>query len=739
VVRKGRIYGAAFLVSLVTLLVYLPALQNGFVNWDDQLYVYKNSNIWALDVDFFKWIFSAFHASNWHPLTWLSHAIDYALWGLNPLGHHLTSIIFHGLNTFIVVLLITRLVSLVRMDGDIGIINHEDQVRQATLPSERSIHSHKFSLIVGAVTGLLFGLHPLHVESVAWVSERKDVLCAFFFFLSVFSYIQYTSSVQGRRGVQYGLCLLFFILSLMSKPMAVTLPVVLLILDVYPLGRLDVTSLLRSKPLILTEKLPFFMFSAAALVLTFMAQKESGAIKSLDVHPMGERVLVAFRSLCFYLYKTVWPRNLAPLYPYPSEISVFGLMYTGTIITVLGITLFCIWAWRRQKVWAVVWTYYVVTLMPVLGIVQVGEQAAADRYTYISGLGVVLLVGLGSAYGWREIMRKGNGAFRTFFASASVIFILLALSFKTVNQIEVWKDSMTLWNWELKMFPDSFAAYKNRGKAYKDLGKYNQAVRDYDKSVALNPDYADAYVNRGNVYKELKFYQRALEDYNTAIVLDHDFAVAYFNRGVVYSELREYEKSIENYNKVIELAPSYAYAYLNRGLVYEKSGDYQKALQDIGKAMRINHKDREVMTAYGNIHTVLERYQLALEELNKVIELYPKFPKVYYSRGIVYEKTGDYQQAIKDYTKAIDLQSDYNLAHINRGIVYGKLGHIRRAIQDFDKAIQLDSQNSLAYFNRGTAYKILGNYQQAKEDFQISARIGNKKAQEYLMSQGIAW
>jgi lipoprotein NlpI len=654
---KERRIGGAILVALLTVLVYFPALQNGFVNWDDQIYVYKNSNIWALDVDFFKWMFRAFHASNWHPLTWLSHGIDYAVWGLDPLGHHLTSIVLHGLNTFLVVILITRLV---KASGD----------SQYSSPVTRH-SSLRSPLVAGAVTGLLFGVHPLHVESVAWVSERKDVLCAFFFFLSVLSYLQYTSSVQGRRGVQYGLCLLFFILALMSKPMAVTLPVVLLILDVYPLKRLDVTSLLRSKPGVLTEKLPFFMFSAAASVLTVMAQKESGAIKSLDVHPLGERILVAFRSLCFYLYKTVWPRNLAPLYPYPSEISVFGLMYTGAIITVLGITLFCIWSWKKQKIWAVVWTFYVVTLLPVLGIVQVGEQAAADRYTYIPGLGAFLLVGLGSAYGWGKIIRKGNGIFRAFFASASAIFILLALSFKTVNQIEAWKDSVTLWTWELKVFPDSYVAYKNLGKAHKDLGMYNQAIQDYDKSVALKPDYTDAYVNRGNVYKELKSYQRALEDYKTALILDHDFAVAYFNRGVVYSELEEYMKSIEEYNRVIELAPSYAYAYLNRGLVYERIGDYQ--------------------------------------------------------------------QALKDYTEAIKLRSRYDLAYINRGIVYGKLGHVRKAIKDFDRTIQLDSQSSLAYLNRGMAYRILGNNQQAKEDLQISARLGNEKAQQYLMTQGIAW
>jgi hypothetical protein len=363
-----RVLAVAFLVALLTLLVYLPALQNDFVNWDDHLYIYENPHIRSIDSEFFKWIFTTFHASNWHPLTWLSHAIDYAIWGLNPMGHHLTSIILHGLNTFLVVILIIRLIN---YDRD-----------KAPITVENKKFSNNNPIIAGAITGLLFGLHPLHVESVAWVSERKDVLCAFFFLLSILSYLKYTSPLQKQKTVHYALCLLFFIFALMSKPMAVTLPVVLLILDVYPLGRLHLKSAFTNPPLppftkgglggikVLIEKLPFLILSLASSVVTIIAQQN--AIVTFEARPLGERLLVAIRAPVFYLFKMLWPTDLSPLYPYPSKISFLTIEYMGSFILVVCITAFCIWLWKRQKIFAIVWAYYIVTLLPVLGIIQVG-------------------------------------------------------------------------------------------------------------------------------------------------------------------------------------------------------------------------------------------------------------------------------------------------------------------------------------------------------------------------------
>ncbi|UCF87094.1 MAG: hypothetical protein JSV71_06355, partial [Nitrospiraceae bacterium] len=333
----------SFFVSFITLLVYLPALQNDFVNWDDNEYIYDNPYIQSFDLKSIKWMFTAFHAANWHPLAWLSHAIDYAVWNLNPMGHHLTSIVLHGLNTFLVVILITQLVSFGRNNIAVQIRYSKSEARDP--------------LLAGIITGLLFGLHPLHVESVAWVSERKDVLYAFFFLLSILTYLKYTSS-SGKRGFFYSACLFFFILSLMSKPMAVTLPAVLILLDWYPLKRFEFKLALTSKRRVLIEKLPFFVLSLITSVLTFMAQQAGGSVATIETLSFVKRMLIAVRALGFYLLKILWPLNLAPFYPYPSEDSMLIKEFIMASIVVFLITAFCIYLLKRQRVWSVVWVYY---------------------------------------------------------------------------------------------------------------------------------------------------------------------------------------------------------------------------------------------------------------------------------------------------------------------------------------------------------------------------------------------
>ncbi len=368
---RWRAYGIAILVAVITVLVYLPALQNGFINWDDDIYVYRNQDIRSINFVFLKWAFTAFRAYNWHPLTWLSHAIDYSIWELNPIGHHLTNILFHGLNAFLVFIVATRLMESAKTK----------EILLFAAEEKRKFFVKAF--ITGAVAGILFGIHPLHVESVAWVSERKDVLCAFFFLLSIFFYLGYTSSLheQGqyshgssiKRYRQYGFCLLFFIMALMSKPMAVTLPVVLIILDIYPLGRLNKGYGFKSIKKLLAEKIPFLILSAISSVLTIAAQQL--LIKEQDI---GTRLLVGINAYAFYLVKTVFPVNLAPLYPYPDNISFWSPEVFGTIVILAGITAFCIASWRKNKIYSAVWLYFIVTLLPVTGIVRFGKQMAAD-------------------------------------------------------------------------------------------------------------------------------------------------------------------------------------------------------------------------------------------------------------------------------------------------------------------------------------------------------------------------
>lgn len=309
--NKYKIQAAIFLAALITFVAYLPALQNGFVNWDDDEYVYENSNIQSIDYIFFTWIFTLRANPTWHPLTLLSFGLDYFIWGLNPAGYHLTNIIFHTLNTILVFILTGRLLKY--------------KFGEKT--------DYKQTIIIGGITALLFGLHPLHVESVAWISERKDVLYAFFFLMSLLMYLTYTNpySLFSRR-LYYIFGIILFIMALMSKPMAVSLPFVLLILDFYPLNRLKTGEGMSGFKKVLIEKLPFFILSVLSSLIAIQSQQLGGALKSFENYPLLLRIYVAVRGYIFYLAKTIIPVNLYPLYPHPVSINFFSFEYLGSFI-----------------------------------------------------------------------------------------------------------------------------------------------------------------------------------------------------------------------------------------------------------------------------------------------------------------------------------------------------------------------------------------------------------------------
>ncbi len=641
--QRIRDWAVAFTVALITTLVYLPALKNGFVNWDDPAYVYENQYIRSIDFEFFKWMFTTFHASNWHPLTWLSHAIDYAIWGLNPMGHHLTSIILHGLNTFLVVILIIRLVSYAQHKALSTIPSIEGgETHPCTLPdppvAEQAgpLKRGLSPIIAGVVTGLLFGLHPLHVESVAWVSERKDVLYAFFFLLSILSYLKYTSlQKQGLSGHSspvtrhrwYFLCLIFFILSLMSKPMAVTLPVVLLILDIYPLGRLDFRSVFTNPPLppftkggqggikVLIEKIPFLGLSLASSVVTIIAQRSGEAMATLEEYPLWVRICVAIRALGFYLFRMLWPTDLCPFYPYPPKISFLTIEYMGAFILVVCITVFCIWSWKRQKVFLAIWAYYLVTLLPVLGIIQVGTHAAADRYMYLPSLGHVLLIGLGVSWLWVKAKIRHNKSF-LFLKKISIIivaaFVTVHLSILTVKQIKIWRDSLTLWNTEIKRFPNgSPLIYINRGNAYTDLRWYHYAIEDYRTAIKLNPDNPKAYYNMGLAYDEKGSINEASYYYQQALKLKPDYPQALSNLGIIYGKRGRFEEATELFKKALNIAPDDTITLFNLGLAYEElaKGYELQAMshEQLAKSTEQSAKSRELTAK------AIETYQKVLK------------------------------------------------------------------------------------------------------------------------------
>lgn len=565
-IKKGAYFWwAAVIPAVITFLAYLPALQNGFVNRDDNVYVYENPYIQSIDLGLLGWIPSVVI---WHPLTMLSLAIDYALWGLNPIGYHLTNNTLHSINTFLVFILTVLLINSMQGYRYLGDVN-------------------KRVLIVGSVTAFLFGIHPLHVESVAWVSERKDVLCGFFFLLTLLMYIKYaTACAKKQKFIYYLACFTFFICALLSKPMAVSLPLVMLIIDFYPLKRISVEKLKK----VLLEKLPFILFSLLISLTAVWVHYAEKKLPTLEYYHLSERMLSALRAYIFYLGKMIVPINLATFYPLPNKIGLFvSVEYFGAFILILIISLFAIRSIKKNNLYFSAWLYYLIALLPVIGFVQVGGYAsAADRYTYLPSIGPFLLVGLGVGLSYERFSGKLRN---TFF----IIFIIISafLISRTLIQISTWRNSVTLWTHELKLYPDATIAYNMRGIAYYNMGQFQQAIIDYTEAVEIAPEFEEALINRGNAFYSVGDYQQAITDYSKALDLNPQRDAAYSNRGSAYAGIENYSLAIKDFNEAIRLNPNNARAYYNLALIYLELNSYEQALGYQKKAATLGLKQAQ--------------------------------------------------------------------------------------------------------------------------------------------------
>jgi tetratricopeptide (TPR) repeat protein len=506
----------AIALALVTVMVYLPSLRNGYVYYDDSLYITMNRSITHLDLSFVRWAFSTFQYYNWQPLTWISFALDHALWGDDPFGYHLTNAFLHAANTFLVMILVARLFSAAGQRGSIGVY-----------PPERM-------LITAGTTAFLFGIHPLHVESVAWLGERKDVLYALFYLLALLAYLSYAAtSSRDRRFRYYGVCLLLFGCSAMSKAMAVTLPVLMILLDLFPLRRVRGSRKEKLRVLVL-EKVPFFLISAVVSVLAFTAQQLGGAVQDLGVITPGERVLAAFRAGYFYLEKTLVPRGLAPFYPtfLPITVEAHDL---AVVAAYLAIVVSCFWTARRSWFLVSLWSSYFVTLLPVLGLVKVGSQSAADRYAYLAMLGPLLLIGLAVALTAERLGRRFSRSTGWLFVFCIALTMSVVLSILTIRQISVWKDDVTLWSREVEVYPYSVPlGYIYRADAYFRRGMTEQAVADYSIALQVDPRNSEAYYKRGNLFYITGRMRLAAEDFTQALLFNPDLTEARY-----YKQLAE--------------------------------------------------------------------------------------------------------------------------------------------------------------------------------------------------------
>lgn len=536
------------LLAVVTLALYNPVNRHPFVNYDDDRYVTENPHVrQGLTGDTISWALTSTEQANWHPLTWISHALDVSLFRLNPAGHHFTSVVIHIANAIFLFLL------LIWGTNRLG-------------PS----------LFVAA----LFALHPINVESVAWISERKNVLCTFFFFLTLWAYGWYVKKPNWKR---YLLVAASFAAGLSAKPMVVTLPFVLLLLDYWPLERTQRINEreAESGTRLVVEKIPLLVLSAFSAILTMHAQQAGGAVRSTQQFSVGVRLANAINAYATYLSNMIWPTRLAPLYPHPGD-SLATWRVAVAASALLAITA-AVWKLRTRRYLLVGWFFFLGTLVPVIGLVQVGEAAMADRYAYIPLTGIFVMI----AFGVADLAQSKNHKLVPVLAASAA---LIAFSFATHQQIQYWQSSEELWTHTLAVTENNFVAEDNLGGALVLEGKGEEAHAHFEAAALINPKDAMSHSNLGTYDLQHGQMQQAIKQYQTAIELTSDpglLAQTYANLGAAYRTIGDSAQAQEDYNHALRLNPNQFNAWLGLGLVAQKQGNLTEAITDLSRSVEL--------------------------------------------------------------------------------------------------------------------------------------------------------
>jgi protein O-mannosyl-transferase len=632
----------AFLLVLVTAVIYSNVLKNDFDYYDDESYITANIHIQkGLSWTSIKWAFTSIgYSDNWHPLTWLSHMLDVQLFGLKPAGHHFTNLFFHILATLLL----------------FGFLFYATGL-----------------LWPSTLVAALFALHPLHVESVAWVAERKDVLSSVFWFASLWAYAYYIHCPDIKK---YVLVFILFALGLMAKPMLVTPPVILLLLDYWPLERLTLNR--RSFVRLAAEKLPLVMLTIVSSIITIFAQH--GAIGSLRQYTLLIRISNAINSYCVYLCQAFWPKELSVLYPFRLPQFVHTIVCLSSLII---ITAAVIWLGRKKKYLITGWLWYIVSLVPVIGIVQVGSQAHADRYTYIPLIGIFIMVAW-SLYAIAERMTHLKKLSVNVVLSA--IFICMAI--KTREQIGYWQNGITLFSHAFDVTKGNVNedAYCNFGNLLSQAGRTDEAVSCYRRTLELNPDHAKAHTNYGLLLSDMGKTDEAIAHYLKA--LEHGpNAEVHNNLGTLLAKMGRTDEARVHFLKALEINPHYGDAHYNFGLLLSNMGQTDEALAHYQKALEINPKDGGAHFNLGILLANLGRGNEAMAHYQKVLEINPNNANAHNNLGALLAQCGRTDEAIAHYRKALEINPDAIGTLQNLAFAFVQKGQLTDAASVLQKAL----------------------------------------------------
>ena len=597
-------------LAALTITAYWELRDNNFVSYDDDVYVTANAHVQrGLTLDNIGWALTSTSAANWHPLTWLSHMLDWELYGKNPAGHHITNLLIHMAN---VVLLFWLLEA---MTG---------------------------GLWQSAIVAALFAIHPLSVETVAWVAERKNVLSTLFWILTIWAYVWHARKPSWGR---YSVVLLLFVMALMSKPMVVTLPLVLMLLDYWPLNRLKRTAetaptrvnekrTKRARPVkaaqsypslslkqLVIEKLPLLLLALISSLVTVIAQRAGGAVGTIEAFPLLVRCENAVVSYARYLLDMIWPLRLAVFYPHPQH-SLPKWQLAMSAVVLVGLTVIVITHIRKAGYLSVGWLWYGGTLVPVIGIVQVGLQSRADRYAYIPLIGIFIMI-VWPAWEWISQRRR-----RRQVAAVAVAGVVIALTAATRSQVLYWTTSVTLFERALAVTENNYVAHNNLGESLAQQGRLDDAEAHFAAAIQINPLFADAHHNMGMSLVRRGKPGDAIAEFTRAIEIAPNFTDAHNKLGAALANQGNLSAAIASFSRALEIDPNYASARANLGSAYEQQG-----------------RTREAIEAYSEALPLIADAAMSAQ--------------IHFKLGRLLEKSGRKDEASQHYREAVRLKPDY--------------------------------------------------------------------------------
>jgi tetratricopeptide (TPR) repeat protein len=661
-------------IALITFVVFLPTLQNGFVNWDDDSHLLENPHYRGLAWEQLRWMFNTCFHGSCMPLNWVTYGLDYVLWGMNPSGYHFTSLIVHAANAVLFYFLSLRLLRL--GFGTSSILPN--------LPIR----------LAAGFSALFFSLHPLQVEAVAWTLGREIAIAGLFFMLTLLCYLKAaenaSSGLPHRRWMSAAWIL--YALSLLGKEAALTLPFALLVLDVYPLRRLGggpgrwFGSQVRQ---VWWEKTPFMLLALAAAVRATLEKQQSGSIYSITDYGLLPRFAQVLYSLAFYPWKTLIPTALSPLYPLHPFTGLWNLpmLLSGAFVFLLSVFLFI--ARRRCPAGLAVWLFYVLLLAPVSGIVAFGPYRVADRFSYMPCLGWAVLAGAALFYCW-QLWGGGRIGRRTLVLAQSFsVLLLIALGTLTWGQTQIWQNSEKLWRHALALDEKSSFAHNNLGLVLTERGALEEAINEFRRAVEIDPAFVEAHTNLGNFLALQGSPKEAIDHLRQALEIEPAFANAHNTLGNILADRGELDEAIEHFRKALQTNPESAMTHYNLGRALAKRGELEEAVAHYRKALELGPLDPDAHNNLGLILAGQGKFQEAVEQFHDALRVDPRYAKAYFNLGKLFAGQGNLDGAVENFRQALQIQPGIAEIHENLARALAMQGKKEEAVQHYEEALRI--------------------------------------------------